>query len=168
MTKNEPKISLKYIILFLAVATGVAGGILSVWAYNKFASPDNLGINISDLKDKPSAAEIVALVKRVSQIAILPKGELPEVLVISDLTQMRANPFFTDASIRDYIIIYKKAGRIIVYNPTTNKIINMGPYITSDKQASPSASPKAAGPLPSPTPEPTPSPSAEPTPSLEP
>ena len=169
MKRPEPTISIRYILIFLAVATGTAGAIIAIWAYSRFASPDTLGISIADLKDKPSAEEIIALVKRVSQIAILPGGELPDVLVINDLTQMRNNPFFADASLKDYIIIYKKAGKVILYNPNNNKIINMGPYSTGG-EATTSAKPAGPQPQPNtptaeePTPEPSPGSSPSPTP----
>ena len=142
MKQNEPKISLKYILLFLAVATGTAGAIIAIWAYSKFASPDSIGVSIADLKDKPSTEEIKTLVAKMSHIIVLPKDELPEVLVVSDLTQMRSNPFFKDASVRDYILIYKKAGKVILYNPSSNRIVNMGPY-ASGGEATPSAKPPA-------------------------
>lgn len=163
-TPKEPAISLRYILIFLAVATGTAGAIIAIWAYSKFASPDTLGINVADIRDKPSAEEIIALVKHVSQIAILPGGEIPDVLVISDLTQMRANPFFADASLHDYIIIYKKAGKVIIYNPKSNKIVNEGPYVAAPKEATSSAAPAGPSSEPAPTPTPEPSPTASPTP----
>jgi len=161
-TPKEPAISLRYILIFLAVATGTAGAIIAIWAYLKFASPDTLGISIADIRDKPSAEEIIALVKRVSQIAILPGGEIPDVLVISDLTQMRANPFFENASIHDYILIYKKAGKIILYNPKSNKIVNEGPYVASPTEATSSAAPAGPSSEPAPTAIPTPEPSPTP------
>lgn len=137
---TEPTIRLKYILLFLAVAAGTAGAIIAIWAYAKFAQPYSLGVSIADLKDKPSAEEIKALVSKMSQIIVLPLDELPEVLVISDLTQLRANPFFKDASLGDYIVIYKKAAKVIVYSPKSNRIINMGPY-SDEKESTESAKP---------------------------
>ena len=132
---------IKYVIFFLAAATGIAGGILSIYAYNKFIPHNNtLGINIAQIKDKPSAKEIAALVNKVSEIAILPKDEIPEIFNISDLTQLQANPFFADASVKDFMLIYKKAAKVYLYNPTLHKIVNIGPYY-SDREATASASP---------------------------
>lgn len=139
----EPVISVKYILLFLAVATGTAGAIIAIWAYTKFASPDSIGVSIKDLKDKPSTEEIKTLVAKMSNIIVLPKDELPSVLVVSDLTQMRNNPFFQDASVGDYILIYKHAGKVILYNPKSNRIVNMGPYSAGGEEASSSAKPLA-------------------------
>ncbi|MBI3342244.1 hypothetical protein HY024_03930, partial [Candidatus Curtissbacteria bacterium] len=119
---KEPTISVKYIVLFLAVATGVAGAIIGIYAYNKFVPQYPLNINVADIKDKPSAEEIKTLVTKISQIAVLPKDELPDVLVVSDLTQLRANPFFANVNLKDDILIYKKAGKVILYNPTSNRI----------------------------------------------
>lgn len=151
---------LKHIIFFLAIVTGVAGGMLSIYTYNKFASPNTLGVSIAGIKDKPSAEEIKAIVSKMSQIMVLPKDELPEVLVISDLTQLRANPFFESANLGDYIVIYKKAGKVFLYNPSSNRIVNTGPYSAeADKPHSPSPTP-AGQTEPSPTPEPEASDSA--------
>lgn len=137
---SEPAIRLRYILFFLAVATGTAGAIIAIWAYTKFAQPYSLSVNIADIKDKPTAEEIKALVSKMSQIIILPTDELPEVLVISDLTQTRANPFFANANVGDYILIYKKARKVVLYNPTTNRIVNMGPY-SGENESTSSAKP---------------------------
>src|SRR3989344_2603249 len=80
------KVDLKYILLFLAAVTGTAGAIIAIWTYGKFTNPYSLEIGIADISDKPNAEEIKALVSKMSQILVLPKDELPTVLVISDLT----------------------------------------------------------------------------------
>lgn len=157
--------ALKYILVFLAIATGVAGGIISIYAYNKFAAPDTLGVSVADINGNVTSEQVKPLIKKVSQILVLPKNEIPDVLVINDLTQLHANPFFQNASLKDYILIYKKAAIIILYNPTANKIVNMGPYSTGNTQATPSSAP--TGPVlkePQPTPEPSVQPSTSPIP----
>lgn len=171
---QEPKISVKYIVLFVAVAAGIAGALISIYAYKTFIPQNPLTASVTNLKEKPSEQEIKNLVARVSQISILPTDELPDVLVISDLTQMRANPFFADASLRDYIMIYKKAGKIILYNPTTHKIVNVGPYVGSDKESTLSAKQQTTGEPQGPqqpeitTPEKSPEPSLSASPSPSP
>lgn len=128
----------KYLLLFLAVVTGIMGAAFGLYAYKKFVPENQPFASVANIKDNPSAAEIKNLVAKVAQIAILPNDELPEVIVIGDLTQTHANPFFKDASLKDYILIYKKAAKVILYNPTSNRIVNIGPYVVPS-ESSPSA-----------------------------
>lgn len=156
-------LKLKYAVLFLAVATGVAGAIIAIYAYTKFTSPTSLNIQIAAESERLTPKEIKALTDKVSQIAVLPEDETPTVLTVSDLTKLHANPFFVNAKLKDKILIFKKAERIILYDPLGHKIVNMGPY--SENQSSPPPSPAAQyeSPKTSPTsveeepsPEPTP------------
>lgn len=159
---------LKYTILFLAVATGTMGAIIAIFAYTKFSTPAALNIGVIQEEDNLNAAEVKTLTDKISQIAVLPENETPTVLTVSDLTKLKGNPFFVNAKLKNKIIIYKKTGRIILYDPFGNKIVNMGPYSENSASGSPSPTPASASETPtaasSPTPTSTPSPGESPTP----
>lgn len=142
----------KYVVLFLAIATGIAGSALAIYSYQKLNSSNTLGAQVIADSERLSEKEIKALKDKVSQIAVLPEDEIPVVLPITDLTKLHSNEFFKDAKLKDKILIFKQAGKIILYDPINNKIVNIGPY-----------SETPAGLTPSPTPIPTPSPTPEAT-----
>lgn len=127
--------NVKYLILFLAVATGVAGAIVGIYAFNKFVPQTPLGAQIISDNETLSKDEVKALVQKVKVIAFLP-DEIPDVITITDLTRYSANPFFANAQLRDKILIFKKAGKIIVYNQAENRIVNIGPYQVQDATSS--------------------------------
>lgn len=131
----------KYIVLFLAIATGVAGAVIAIYAYNRVGITNSLNIPIIAESDRLTTKEIEALVEKMSQISVLPEDETPTVLTVSDLTKLHSNPFFQNAKLKDKIVIFKKAGRIVLYDPLAHKIVNMGPYSESPQEASPAAQP---------------------------
>lgn len=142
---------LKYLIFFLAVATGVAGVTIAIYFYNKVGTANSLNIPIIAESERLTTKEIKALTEKMSQIAVLPEDETPTVLTISDLTKLHSNPFFKNAKLKDKILIFKKAERIILYDPIGHKIVNMGPY--SENPASPNPSPAAQYESPQPSPD---------------
>lgn len=144
----------KYVVLFLAIATGIAGSALAIYSYQKLNNSNTLGAQVIADSERLSEKEIKALTEKVSQIAVLPENEIPVVLPITDLTKLHSNEFFKDAKLKDKILIFKQAGRIIIYDPINNKIVNMGPY---------SETPPVLTPTPTPIPTPTPEATASPT-----
>lgn len=137
---------LKYLLLFLAVATGLTGGILGIFAYQKFVPENAFGPQIIADRAKLTQKQIEKLVEKVSKITSLPDDELPKVVVLTDITQLKSNPFFNNAQVGDMLMVYKNAQKALVYNPENNRIVNMGPYnAEADKSAqTPSLTPLAS------------------------
>ena len=57
----------------------------------------------------------------------LPTGESPNVATIIDKDKLKDQAFFNNAENGDKVLIYTKAQKAIIYRPSTNKIINVGP-----------------------------------------
>lgn len=70
------------------------------------------------------------MVGRVSKLMVLP-DEAPTVAVVSDLEKLKGQQFFARAHEGDIVLMYPKAQKAILYNPTLNKIIEVAP-ITND------------------------------------
>lgn len=71
--------------------------------------------------------EAKALVTRVSGVIELPKNEQPTIATISDKSKLKDQPFFVQAQNGDKLLIYTNAKKAIIYRPSTNKIIEVGP-----------------------------------------
>ena len=107
---------LPLISIMLIAALAVTAGVF----YKKY----------QDLKSNPSVAanqQTEALVKKVGGLLELPKDETPTIATVEDKNKLKDQPFFKSAENGDKILIYTNARKAIVYRPSSNKIINVGP-----------------------------------------
>lgn len=88
--------------------------------------------------------ETDVLVKQVGKLIALPTDETPTVATVVDKDKLKDQPFFANAQNGDKILIYTKAKKAIVYRPSTNKLINVGP-IAINQNAVPVAIVNAGG-----------------------
>lgn len=114
------------IFVVLAIAgAGVAG--YFYWQYTKAQQ------EIQTIRTDPSMIrqaaqeEVKRLIEKVGQLIELPQGEEPTVATITDIDKLKEQPFFAKAKNGDKVIIYTNAKRAILYDPNTNKIIDVAP-----------------------------------------
>lgn len=69
------------------------------------------------------------IVEAISRLAVVPTDEKPSVTTVVDKTKVN-QPFLRNAENGDQVVLYFQAGRAVVYRPSTNKIVNMGPLET--------------------------------------
>ena len=68
------------------------------------------------------------LIDKVSKLIVLPAGETPTVATVTDPDKLKKEqPFFANASVGDKVLIYTQARKAYMYNPNTNKIIEVAP-----------------------------------------
>jgi uncharacterized membrane protein len=67
------------------------------------------------------------LVNKIGTLTVLPKGEVPTVATVTDVTKLKDQPFFTNAQNGDKVLIYTQAKEAYLYRPSTNKLINIAP-----------------------------------------
>ena len=130
--KNQ-KIAVASILLFILAAAG------AIYFY----------LDARDLRKNPQKAsqeEIAALIEKVGLLIVLPKDEMPTNATVSDPEKLKDQLFFENAKMGDRVLIYSKAKKAILYNPTTNKIVEVAPVSIG-------ASAKQAVSLPAPTQE---------------
>ena len=72
--------------------------------------------------------DVSNLVSKVGQLAALPAGT-PTVATITDLATLSKQVFFKDAQVGDRLLIYSGVGKAILYRPSENKIIAIGPLL---------------------------------------
>lgn len=126
MEENNSKIFL----VVLAVLVLVFGG-TTVYFYRQ----------TSKLKQDPQKAaqeSTQELVGKISKLIVLPEGETPTVATVTDPEKLRQEqPFFAKASMGDKVLIYTGARKAYMYNPTTNKIIEVAPVNIGNPTAQP-------------------------------
>ncbi len=88
-----------------------------------------------------------AILSKVGKLIQLPQGETPSMAAITDATAVRkAQPFLAKAENDDVLIVYQSAQTAILYRPSTNKLIAVGP-VTAATNAEQSASVPVAQPV---------------------
>lgn len=85
------------------------------------------------------------LATSVGKLMLLPKDETPTVATVTDISQLKDQPFFKNAANGDKVLIYPNAKLAVIYDPKANLIINFGPLNFQQAQIQQT-------PLPSPTP----------------
>ena len=87
----------------------------------------------ADLKKNPQKQQAVLqeeaknLVATVSRLIVLPTDEDPTIATISDPEKLKDQPFFANAKVGDKVLIYSKAKKAILYDPESDKIVEVAP-----------------------------------------
>ncbi len=68
-------------------------------------------------------------VSRVGEHIILPTDETPTYGTVADASKLKDQTFFKQAANNDELLIYQKAKLTILYRPSIDKIVNIGPLI---------------------------------------
>ncbi|HAS85133.1 MAG TPA: hypothetical protein DCS23_03650 [Candidatus Yonathbacteria bacterium] len=133
-TANTPKKKFGKSAVFLA---GGIFGALFFLGILYFNVPQMLRskLPLSDQTEQMDPKLVEALVKDLGGIMILPANETPAIFEITDPKAMIAEqPFFTGAIKGDKLLIYKSIARAIIYSPSRNLIVNVGP-VTEEQSA---------------------------------
>lgn len=99
----------------------VLGLFLSVCILSIFFIPFNKDVH--ENKD----TETLQITTRVGKLMILPTDEVPMIATIVDLSKLKGQIFFKGARIGDKVLIYKRAQKVILYDPNMNKIVSFAP-----------------------------------------
>ncbi len=66
-------------------------------------------------------------IESVSKLISLPNDEEPTIATVSDLEALKGQAFFANAKVGDKVLIYAKAKKAVLYDPTANKVIEVAP-----------------------------------------
>lgn len=104
-------------ILALLALAGFGGYFFKKYQDTKNASPEKL-----------QQAQIDETIAAVGKLYDLPTNEKPDVATVKDKEALKKQyPFFDQAENDDIVLIYKEAKLAILYRPSTNKLIKVGP-----------------------------------------
>jgi hypothetical protein len=71
--------------------------------------------------------EIKDTVEKVSKLILLPTDEEPTVATVTNLEDLKDQPFFTNAKVGYKVLIYTKAKKAILYDPERNILVEVAP-----------------------------------------
>jgi uncharacterized protein HemX len=120
--------------------------LLGIWAFSLMQQKsdavkraDTAEKKVKELNNNPAIVEqrkTAELVGKVSALMELPKDETPQAALVSDAAALKKQyAFFSSVENGDQILFYYKAGKVIVYRPGTNKIVQTGPLTITQAQA---------------------------------
>lgn len=86
-----------------------------------------------------SQEQVNAILQKVGALIQLPPGETPTMATINDAASAKkSQPFLANAQNGDVLIVYPNAAEALLYRPSTDKLIAVGPVNnTGPQQVSP-------------------------------
>lgn len=121
-TSNSALSKFIFVLLFLAVASGFA------WYFYKYQNAKQEINFLSSIEgqQKANKQEVEEILKRVGQLILLPKDEMPTMATIEDAQTLASEQaFFENAQNGDKVLIY--SNKALVYSPARNLLVNVGP-----------------------------------------
>lgn len=115
-------------LYLLMAAVLVAAGFATYFWYQASALRKN--------PQKAAQQETQRLLANVGQLIVLPDGESPTIATVTDPERLRDQPFFAKSQTGDKVLIYTNARKAILYNPRTNKIVEVAPINIGQPQTS--------------------------------
>lgn len=130
--------------LFMEVLLLVAVAALVVWGLNLQSKNKNLQKQVDSLNNNPALMaqnHTNAVVGKVASLTSLPTGEQPQVVTITSTTALKKQyPALTALQTGDEVLIYFKAGKVIVYRPSTGKVVVTVALSITSQTATPATS----------------------------
>ena len=75
----------------------------------------------------PTAVE--EIMRRIGRLMPLPMGEEPTLATVSDITVLKDQPFFRNAKNGDFVLMYAKAKKAILYDAIGDRILEVAPIV---------------------------------------
>jgi len=123
-TVNSGKKLVKTLLILLVIT--LIGLVAALFSYYNTAKKLN---NLSTTSGQKEIAkkELDELVKKIGKLIVLPTGEIPTVATITDADGLsKSQSFYLGASNGDKVLIYFKAQKAYIYNPSKDILVNVG------------------------------------------
>lgn len=117
----------KIILWIFLIAIAIGGASTGYYFYQKY----------QEVKKNPEIItrdETGWLVDKVGDLMTLPADEVPTIATVIDKDKIKDQPFFENTENGDKVLVYVKAKKAILYRPSSDKIIEVGP-VNSDQTA---------------------------------
>lgn len=129
--------SMIHLVVEVILVLAIAG--LGYYAMQLNTKNSDLQQQVNILKDNPAIKaqkETADTVKAVSKLTALPTGEEPQLYKINNpQVAAKQQTFFTNSKSGDILLVYINANKAILYRPSTNKIVTVGPINLSATNA---------------------------------
>jgi hypothetical protein len=103
----------------------IAAGVPSIYFYLQYAAMKK---QVAVVKQK-QGEDPKALIVRVAKCILLPTGEDPTVMTVTDKEKLSGQQFFANAKNGDKVLIYEKAKKAFLYDLVMDRVIEVGPIV---------------------------------------
>jgi hypothetical protein len=107
----------KWLLVVILLLVVLFGGLTYMYIHTK---------NELNAAKNPTAAgktETEKIINNISKSVELPTGETPTLATVNDVAKLKTQAFFKNAQNGDKVLVYTKAGKAILYRPSTQKVI---------------------------------------------
>jgi hypothetical protein len=101
----------------------IIAAVIIFLGYGYFHSQSELKATKTTAEKSHQQTSSSQVINQVGKLVTLPAGETPTVATVNDAAKLKSQPFFADAKNGDKVLIYSKAGKAVLYRPSTNRII---------------------------------------------
>jgi hypothetical protein len=116
-------------VLFLLILA-IGAGVTAFYLYKQ----NQKVLHLLNNPAQASAEEVKSLTDKIGALMELPSGEQPTVITVVEKEKLKDQPFFAKAENGDKVLVYTQAKKAILYRPSTNKIVEVGPVDISPSQ----------------------------------
>jgi len=128
----------KKVLPVLLFVVAVGGVIWGTWSYKMYLGAKDEVLELSSLEGQQELAqqEVAQVIEQIKRHMKLPDDEEPVMATVTNAADLAAEqPFYKDAKNGDKVIIYQNAQKAILYNPTEDVLVNVGPvYLDQEQQ----------------------------------
>jgi hypothetical protein len=126
----------KSLWLILVIVVLIVASTPAYYYYNQYKKTQALLQNPTQAVNTESQN----LISKISKLMELPKGEMPTIATVSDITKLAGQAFFANAKNGDKVLIFTQAKEAILFRESINKIIQVASVNLGSPTASGSAS----------------------------
>ena len=128
----------------LMAGFGLLVAILLIFVVNLTHDRNQLATQLDRQQTNPTATknnEVKQLTDQIGQTFLLPTGETPTLVAVTDVTKVQSQAFFKNAHNGDKVLLYRKAGEAILYRPSIKKVVNVAAFDLSNSSAATTPTP---------------------------
>lgn len=128
--RAKKKVSPLLIAVLSALILGVGGGfVVFLFTTKTPAIEAKKTISVPHPAPVSTTTAVAEIVKRVGKLMVLPVGEEPTVAMVSDVNTLKDQGFFKKAKNGDFVLMYQKSRRAVLYDALGDKILEVGPIV---------------------------------------
>lgn len=116
------------IFTIIAIIFAIGGYVLSYYFYSQNQA-------LKKTPNQIAQEQAIKITAQVAKLMQLPIDESPSVVTVSDKSKVADQPFFKNVENGDALLVYAKNLQAILYRPSTNKIIQVGPVYNDNNGA---------------------------------
>ena len=117
------------LVIFIIILAGIIFGIFVLVRGLSSPSPENPQEDQLAIQK-----EIEDVIEKIGNHLILPEGETPTMATVVDAaTLIEEQPFYRNTIDGDKVLIYTQNQQAIIYSPSRDIIVNVGPVVINDQ-----------------------------------